>query len=157
MKTKRVFLALLALILTLVLLAACGQESAERADLNALYTKLGDELELPEMIPLSDKRLQSATGLDPAACPQLIAAICGEGMRVDEIWLVEAADEEAALAAQVLAQAHVAQVCAETQNYLPDQYALLCEAQLIREGRYVALIVSPDAKGMAETFRAALG
>ena len=152
--TKRILLAVLALMLTL--LTACGgQKPAETADLTALYARLGEELELPEMIQLADKRLQSATGLDPAACPQLIAAICGEGMRVDEIWLVEAADEDAAQAVQELAQARVTQVCAETENYLPDQYAVASQARIVCIGRYVALFISPDASAMEDLFRAA--
>ena len=154
--TKRILPLLLAL--ALVLLTACGASAPKEinADLNQVYAQLGEKLELPEMLLLSEKKILDYTGLDPAACSQALVAICGEGLRVDEIWLVEAADEDGAKAVQDLARARVEQICAETQDYLPDQYAVAKEARIVTVGRFVALFVSPDAAEMENLFRQAL-
>ncbi len=167
-KTMKRMLSL-ALALLLGLLAACGgAEGGEAADagetadaeaahpdVNELYARIQEKIELPEMIPLAEKRLQSMTGIDPAACPQALVAICGDGLRVDEIWLVEAADEDAAQAIADLANARVQQLATETENYLPDQYAVVSQARVLRIGSYAALFISPDAAQMEELFRAA--
>ena len=44
----------------------------------------------------------------------------------------------------------------EMENYLPDQYAVVQQAKLIREGRLIALFVSPEAGTMEELFLKAL-
>ena len=138
-----------------LLLAACGGAD-KTADLEKVYGQLEEQLTLPEMIRLAPAKLQRSYGIDGEACPQAVVAICGEGLRVDEIWLIEAADEDAAQAILALAENRVAQVCAETENYLPDQYAVAKDARTVRIGRYVALFISPDAEQMESIFRKAL-
>lgn len=144
---------LVALILCLgMLTAACGQESAP-VDLQKLYEQLGSGDEMPEMIPLTAKQMESYYGLDLSACPQFAAAICDDGLRVDEIWLIEA--ESAEGAAQILeaARAHVEQLCAETENYLPDQYSVAKDARVLQFDNTAALLISPRAAEMEKTVR----
>ena len=71
---------------------------------------------------------------------------------MDEIWLIEAADEKAAEALLATARSRIEQICTETENYLPDQYAVAKAAQALRIGNSVGLFVSPDAKAMADLF-----
>lgn len=155
---KRLY-AVIALILCALLISACGGGAAEQktVELAPLYDSMTAGADIPEMVLVPENRIERAFGISGEDCSQLVVAVCADGVRADEIWLVEAVDEAAADRIEQLAADRVEQRKEEMENYLPDQYALLCEAQLIREGRYVALIVSPDAKGMAETFRAALG
>ena len=141
------------LILCLGLLtAACGQESAP-VDLQKLYEQLSTGDEMPEMIPLTAKQMESYYGLDLSACPQFAAAVCDDGLRVDEIWLIEA--ESAERAAEILeaARAHVQQLCSETENYLPDQYAVAKDARVLQIGKTAALLISPRAGEMEQLFR----
>lgn len=140
------------LLLAALLLAACGSRPAARADLPAVYDSISDSLALPEMLVLPAQRVQSYYGLDPESCPQLLIAVCDEGLRVDEIWLIEAADEKAAEALLATARSRIEQICTETENYLPDQYAVAKAAQALRIGNSVGLFVSPDAKAMADLF-----
>lgn len=144
---------ILMLILCLGLLtAACGQESAP-VDLQKLYEQLSTGDEMPEMIPLTAKQMESYYGLDLSACPQFAAAVCDDGLRVDEIWLIEA--ESAERAAEILeaARAHVQQLCSETENYLPDQYAVAKDARVLQIGKTAALLISPRAGEMEQLFR----
>ena len=150
-------LAALFLLAALCLLSACGAKPAEPVDLQKLYGDIAETVELPDMLALSEKRIESYYGIDPAACQQLLMYIAEDGLRVDEIWLIEAADEEAAKKLEELAASRRDQVCAETENYLPEQYAAAKDARILREGKTVALFLSPEAPAMEKRFLAAFG
>ena len=96
----------------------------------------------------------SRYGIDPAACKQVVLANCSDGLRVDEIWLVECESEEAAKALVSLAEARIQQICKETDGYLPDQYAVAKEERISRVGSSMGLFISPQADSMAELFQA---
>ena len=148
---KRIFLLTL-LLAAALLLSACGDRPTAAADLSAVYDSISDSLVLPEMLVLPEKRVQSYYGFDPAVCKQLLVAVSDEGLRVDEIWLIEAADAKTAEAILAAARSRIEQICSETENYLPDQYAVAKGAEALRIGNSVGLFLSPDAKAMAELF-----
>lgn len=150
-KTKAVLLIVLAALLLFT--AACGQEQARHADMQAICDEIAKLPEQPEMLPLSAKKLGSYYGIDADSCPQAIVMICGDGLRVDEIWLIEAGSEEQAEEILSIAKSRVEQVCSETENYLPEQYAVAKQARTLRIGSSAALFISPDAEAMEEIFR----
>ena len=139
-------------LLLALMLSACGRKAPAHADLQALYDRLESEGKLPEMIVLNEKKVESYYGIDPGACRQLIVAMSDDGLRVDEIWLIETGSEKEAEALLALAQSRIEQVCTENKDYLPDQYAVAKGSQALRVGSSVALFISPEAKEMAELF-----
>ena len=157
MKNKIRPTAWICLILCVALaLSACGGSAAKSLDIAAFYEKLSGEFTLPEMMELSEKRMETYYGLSPDACRQLLARLNSDGQSVDEIWLIEAVDGKAAEEIQALAEFRAEQVRNETENYSPEQYAVAKEARIIRDGNYVALFISPDAGAMAELFQKSL-
>lgn len=146
---------LCALALLILLLPACGSAAGGDADLSALYAQMEEKFTLPAMSALSERQLERYYGIDTAACPQLVVMQCDDGLRVDEIWLIQAADEGAAEQLLALAQSRLDQLAAETENYLPEQYAVVRDSRALRVGSYVALLISPDAAEMEELFRGA--
>ena len=149
--TGKRLLSLLLLLLVL-LLPGCGSKSAQTADLKQLYDEIAGRGSLPEMMLLNEQRIRNYYGIDPASCRQLIMAVSEDGLRVDEIWLIETGDEKAAEELLAAARSRIEQVCAETQDYLPEQYAVAKNGQALRVGSSVALFISPDAKEMAQLF-----
>ena len=159
---KRLYrtICLLLALAAVCALAACGGKGAEgpvRVDCAALYEKILQLPDMPGMLPVSEKRIRNYYGIDPESCQQLVMAVCEDGLRVDEIWLIEAGSEEAAEELVRLAESRIAQVTAENENYLPDQAAVARAGQVIRSGANVALFVSPQAEEMAGMYRAATG
>ena len=140
------------LLLLALLLPGCGSKSAQTADLQRVYDEAVGGADCPEMLLLNEQRVKNYCGIDPAACRQLIMAVSDDGLRVDEIWLIEAGDEKAAEALLEAARSRIEQVCVETKDYLPAQYAVAKNAQALRIGCSVALFISPDAKEMAGIF-----
>ena len=152
------WLSMAAAILLIFVLCACGASGAAQktADLGALYEQLLTAAEdAPEMVRVPESKLEKLFGLHPEDCGEIIVSLCAESVRADEIWLIEAKDETAADYAQEMAAARLEQRKEEMKSYLPDQYAVLQSAELLRQGNYVALLVSPSAAEMAELFEAA--
>lgn len=151
---KKIIAMLLALSLMLTV-AACGAKAEEpiSVDLDAMYESFGPYL--PEMYFMDEVTLLNFLGIDVADCAQYKIALCGEGMRADEIWLIEAKDDAALEKLQQRAQTRIESKLDETISYVPDQYVIVEKAELVVIGRYLALLVSPDVDTLKATFEAA--
>ena len=158
MKNK-VILCLLLTLTLLPVLTACGGRSAEplHIDCEALYEQLLALPDLPGMVPVSERRIRNYYGIDTDACPQVVMAVCEDELRADEIWLIEAASEEAAQELAQLAEARITQLKAELKNYQPEQEAMVKKGQVLQKGTNIALFISPRAEEMAALYRKALG
>lgn len=155
---KKALLIVLALILVLPLVA-CKEEAAAAVELNMedVYKKLVEEVALPPMLELPADLALDLCGIKAEDVTYAKVEICEDSLRTDEIWLIEAKDEEAAKAIEELAQKRLKAKGEESITYSPEQYAVVEKAELIRTGKYVALFVSPDSAALAEVFRAEAG
>ena len=141
--------------LMLVALAACGGDSGNTAalDVNGAYTKLTEAATLPEMLELDAGLMLDYCGIKEADVTEAKVLICADSLRTDEIWLVQAKDAAAADTIAKLAEKRLTKKGEESITYSPEQYAVVEKAQLLRQGNFVALIVSPDVAPMADAFR----
>ena len=96
-------------------------------------------------------------GIDPADCKQSIVAICGNSLRADEIWLIEAKDAEALARIQSAAQTRLTAKDQESITYSPEQNAVVKKAETIVCNNYFVLVVSPDVTVLADMVRTAAG
>lgn len=157
---------ILLVMILLLILTGCGAETAptettaaEPVTLNMqeLYNSLSTLDTIPEMLPLEPDMQLNFCGIDATDCLQSVVAICADSLRADEIWLIEAADEAALERIQNLAQVRLNAKAEEAENYSPEQYAVIQEAQQITIGNYYVLLVSPKANALAEAVRNAAG
>lgn len=149
---KNVISLLLVFSLLLTLTACGGKEAAVSVDVNALYESYSEQL--PEMFYPDDATLMNFLGIDAADCTQYKVAICAEGMRADEVWLIEAKDEAALETLRQLAQTRIESKLDETVTYAPDQYVVVEKAELLTNGLYLALLISPDVDTLKAGFEA---
>ena len=149
---KNVISLLLVFSLLLTLTACGGKEAAVSVDVNALYESYSEQL--PEMFYPDDATLMNFLGIDAADCTQYKLAICAEGMRADEVWLIEAKDEAALETLRQLAQTRIESKLDETVTYAPDQYVVVEKAELLTNGLYLALLISPDVDTLKAGFEA---
>jgi len=151
---KRI-LAIALCALTLLGLTACGgKESVKSADLAALYDTL--TADLPQMLLLDQETMLNFQGIESADCVQAQVAICAEGLRADEVWLIEAKDAAALETLKSLADARIEAKAEETVSYNPEQYAVVEKAQVFTQGNYLFLLVSPDVDALKAAVEAAL-
>lgn len=151
---KKLISMMLALSL-LLCLCACGAsaEEAVTVDLAALYESYSPNL--PDMFYPDTDTLMNFLGIDVEDCANYQVAICAEGMRADEVWLIEAKDAEALERLQQLAQTRIEAKLDETVTYAPDQYVVVEKAKVLTNGLYLALLISPEVETFAAGFEAA--
>jgi len=151
---KKMISLLLALALMLTL-AACGGKAEEPVsiDVKALYESYGQYM--PDMFFPDEDTMMNFLGIDAADCANYTVYICGDGLRADEVWLIEAKDEAALETLRQLAETRIQSKLEETVSYAPDQYVVVEKAQLLTNGLYLALFISPDVDAMKAGFEAA--
>lgn len=151
---KKMISLMLALALVMSL-AACGskQEEPVSIDVNALYESYSQYM--PDMFYPDEMTMMDFLGIDVADCTQYKVAICAEGMRSDEVWLIEAKDAAALENLQQLAQTRIEAKKDETVSYAPDQYVVVEKAVVLTQGNYLALFISPDVDALKAGFEAA--
>lgn len=166
---KRFATILLAAAMLLSLCACGGQETPETTaapteapttepvpvDLARVYDTVSGQM--PEMILLDETMMMNFLGIAAEDCAVAVVATCADGLRTDEIWLIEAADEAALERLKTLAETRLRLKGEESITYSPEQYAVVQKAELITSGLYLALVVSPDVDTLSELCRDAIG
>lgn len=150
---KKFFSLILALCLLLSLSACSGKEEAVSVDVNALYESYSQYM--PDMFFPDEDTMMNFLGVSVEDCVQYKVAICAEGMRADEVWLMEAKDASALENLKQLAQTRVDAKLEETVTYAPDQYVVVEKAVILTQGNYLALLISPDVDALKAGFEAA--
>ena len=158
---KKIIIAII-MIIAMLSLVACGGETAETNDKNdaaenvstvnmqEVYDSYASYL--PDMVILEEKAMMNQYGVDAAKCKQVIVANCSDGLKSDEIWLIEAVDATAAAEIAELAQGRIDREKEETQNYAPDQFVIVEKAEIIEDGNNVVLIISPDVDTLVDLY-----
>ena len=148
------YIAILLVVLVLCL-AGCGgkDQTVNVIDVEAVYDSM--EAVLPEMLPMDEAMMLNFCGIKPEQCKQVVVAVCSDGLRADEVWLIEAADEAALKELQSLADGRLTRKGEESITYSPEQYAVVEKAEVITAGNYLAVLVSPDVDALADIFNQA--
>jgi len=151
-------LVYITLVLALLLsLSACGEKTEQEALPVALgYVYEGFSESLPEMLAMEGDMRLNMLGIKDEDCKQVYTYICGEGLKADEIWLIEAVDEAALERIEGLAQSRKTAKMEETSFYSPDQYAICEDGRIVTEGLYLAFIISPEADSLEAAFSEAV-
>jgi len=124
------------------------EEFEEPVSIDVLWTAL-QAAGLPEMTVLDETEQFQRCGIDADQVSQSIVAVCADSSKMDELWLIEAKTADAAKEIVQLAESHLRRKSGECVSTAPEQYDMVEQAFLRREGRYVILLVSP----LAETLR----
>ncbi len=149
------FLSLVLALALALTMTACGGEEEKTAsvDVAALYESYGQYM--PDMFQPDPDTLMNMLGINVEDCKQYVVSICAEGMRTDEVWLLEARDQAALETLKGLAQTRIEAKLDETVSYAPDQYVFVEKAQILTNGLYLALLISPDVDALKTGFEAA--
>ena len=152
---KKLFSVILAM-----LLCGCGAqvaaEPAVQADVNELYASL-EAIGLPNMLDMAPDMQLNIYGIRAEDVKQSKVVVCTEGLRADEVWLIEAVSAEAAAKIKTLAENRVKQKDAESITYSPEQNVIVKKSHISVEGNFVIFICSPDVEKLVVAVQAGLG
>ena len=148
------FIAIVLAVLVLCL-AGCGgkDQTVNVIDVEAVYSSM--ESVLLEMLPMVEAMMLNFCGIKAEQCKQVVVAVCSDGLRADEVWLIEAADEAALEALKGLADGRLTRKGEESITYSPEQYEVVKKAEVITAGNYLAVLVSPDVDALVKIFNEA--
>ena len=156
MKRNRLFALILASAMVLSLLTACGGDKTEdkNVDIPALWTSMEEGLELPMMMELGDDELDFLYGLNAADLESYVARVPMMNVHATEFFLAKVKDGKMD---DVKAALESRQATLEQQwsQYLPDQYALVKNYQLVVNGNYVFFCIAEDADSVVSLFNEA--
>jgi hypothetical protein len=151
----------------LLCLCGCGSEEpaqtqapteqqavTEPANMEKIYETMSAQM--PEMILMDETTMLNFCGIQAEDCVQVVAAICADGLITDEVWLIEAKDQDALDRLKALAETRLQMKGEESITYSPEQYAVVQEAKILTDGLYMALIVSPDVEALETIFLTAV-
>lgn len=141
---KKCLSTLLSVLLLVSCLTACGSAGGKEVDLASFYeTEIAGKYEMPSLEAVSgemeDAFYPGLSGLDLA---QKVLYVPLMNVQATEILMVQAKTEDDASAVESIFAARLESLDELWSQYLPDQYALVQSAQVVRTGRYVTLIVS---------------
>ena len=149
------------LLAAMLVLSGCGgaeQESKAPAnvDMQALYTQL-EGLGLPKMVDVDANMMLMLYGIEETDVKQAKVAISDDGLRADEVWLLEAVSSEAAQKLEGLVKNRIQQKDDESITYSPEQNAVVKKSYTKVSGNYVFFICSPEVEAMKGAVESALG
>ena len=138
------------LLLIALTFALCGAKLEDGSvDLEAVLAEfnLSDEMMTLDAFDLADIYY-----FTPEDMKQAVAAVHTSGINCDEIILIEAVDADAAANVKTILDGRYQAKLNETENYLPDEYAIIKECSVTMNGNYVAMIVAPNAAELVEIY-----
>ena len=149
-KTVRLF----ALLLLPLLLTACGPtapaKQALEVDVESLLETMAEQTEWKDMMSMNVKHLKNLYGIEEADLTSFAGAMKTDGITADEVLILEAKDTKTAEALVKKLQARLKAKSNEAKDYLPAQYKVIEEAEILQKERYAALLVSPDVEALLE-------
>lgn len=148
------YIALLLAVLMLCLAGCGGKDQTKNViDVQSVYDSMADLL--PEMLPMDEAMMLNFCGIKAEQCKQVVVAVCSDGLRADEVWLIEAVDEGALEELKNLADGRLTRKGEESITYSPEQYEVVKKAEVITVGNYLAVLVSPNVDALVEIFNEA--
>ena len=140
------------LILVVLTFALCGAKLEDGSvDLAAVLDafELGEEMMMLDINDMADIYY-----MEPEDIKQVAAAVHTSGINCDEIILIEAVDADAAATIQMILDARYQAKLNETDDYLPEENAIIRECSVTVNGNYVAMIVAPNAADLVAIYEA---
>ena len=149
------FVALLLAVLTLCLAGCGGKDTGSdvQMDVQAVYDSMVPVL--PEMLPMDEMMMLNFCGIEAEMCEQAVVSVCFDGLRADEVWLIEAKDADALEELEALAKSRLERKGEESITYSPEQYEVVQKAEVLTAGNYLAVLVSPDVDALVEIWEQA--
>ncbi|MDD4079923.1 MAG: DUF4358 domain-containing protein [Eubacteriales bacterium] len=148
---KRVLAVALVLCL-IVLLSGCGNAPKSR-DLQEIWQGMLKADMLPEMVAVPHDLALDFYGIEPEWYEEALFMVASDSLLADEVVMVRARDDDAAGQIHRMLESRMDAKAAEARTYSPEQYAVISRGHVLKNGRELALLVSPKADTLLEIYQ----
>lgn len=111
---------------------------------------------LPRTMELNDEDLQTMYGIDASKLEEYTAQLPMMNVHATEFFIAKVKDGEMDAVKDGI-QSRLDTVDATWSSYLPEQYELVQNHQIVEEGNYILFVISEKAEAIADTFRTTYG
>lgn len=148
---KAVMLTIILVFTVTAVLTSCSPSPQAHVDLNGVYAKIKQSAILPQMTMVDENMLEDAYAIQRSDCAQMVIEVCSNARRADEIVLIEAKEGKEDKIIQKLEKwlENRAQYAA---GYSPEQYAIIKKCGVHANGKYINMIVSPQAQALTDIY-----
>ncbi len=112
--------------------------------------------DLPRTMELNDEDLQTMYGIDASKLEEYTAQLPMMNVHATEFFIAKVKDGEMD-AVKAGIQSRLDTVDATWSSYLPEQYELVQNHQIVEAGNYILFAISEKAEAIADTFRTTYG
>lgn len=149
---KKIVLSITAVIMMLIMLASCGKSTVTTVNVNEVYQKITESVEMPkETVELAKDDLIDYYGIEADKVSEFAAVQDACGYK-DEIVIIKAVDDASAKEIEELLNKHIEYQKDSMKNYDAAQYSVLGSSEVIANGNYVAMFISSEQGKMAEIY-----
>lgn len=146
----------------MLLCCSCGDSETNPApaptpvDFSALMETLTTIAPIDDPLILGESDMLDFYGIEATQMKQFAAQQCSNGISAQEIVLVEAVDEAAASVVQEKLENRLSARMAESKDYLPDEYTIISDCEVVRDGLCIRLIIHAQEDALVEEYNKAL-
>ena len=154
---KRPFLVVLCIVMTIIC-SACSASSGGSKDSSfvskpeKIVNEIKSKCDLPEMKTISTEQLFSYYGIKEDDVAYFSAVVASDSFSKDEVAVFEAIDEGEANTICDSLKKHYDKILKECSEYLPEEYTVVKDCKVVKDGIYVRLFISAQAEKMDEIY-----
>ncbi|MGI6031571.1 MAG: DUF4358 domain-containing protein [Eubacteriales bacterium] len=153
---KRELACLLAVCGLTAALAGCGEDKQETAQTpqeiaESMMSKRSEEA--PPMSQLNDKQITKLYNLEEDQLTAAVVYICDDNLRCDELAVLQPAEGQEDAVKEAV-QARFDTKLNSFKDYLPDEYALMEEGEVVQSGNLIVLVAGMDSSDMLDALPA---
>lgn len=142
-------------LLLVFLFSGCSNKT-QTPPQEQVYSKVMEKNILPEMVLLDQESGLDYLGIDSQLCEEQILALCKDSLKADELLLIKAKDSDSADSLEKALQARMDAKATEARTYSPEQYVIIQQGRILRNGVYLALLVSPQIDELEKAYHDAM-
>lgn len=145
--------AIVTVLAVILAFASCNSKPAAKdVKLTEVYDKIAEKITLPSMYDLDADEISEMIGIQAADVKQSVYKRIDDVSKVDQIIMVEAADETKAGEIKDLLQAYLKSLIDQSANYDPAAVKTLNNSSVRQDGTLVCLFISDSASEMLSVY-----
>lgn len=120
------------------------QQKEVSVSMQEIYDEIEQTIKMPTMIALNDNYIANYYGIDISLLEEYVFMNAEDVIYADTIILMKVKEESSAKEMKEALETMIEQKKMELENYLPKQFQLVEESEVIVSGSYISLVISEE-------------